>query len=223
MTSNSTFPQRLTEIDDLTRPDHYYLTADDTCYFLGEYTAREGYAFSATNSLIINFKKSVDKRGTTQWRYKDLAIQQSAIALRNSINPEALNNVTLVPIPPSKAKDDPLYDDRLLRMLKLIRPLPPLDIRELIVQNTSTLAAHDSDSRPRPEDLENLYEIDQSLVTPQPQLIAVFDDVLTTGSHFKAAQSLIQKTFPGVRIIGVFIARRARGTMDFNDIFGNIE
>jgi len=37
MTSGSTFPQRLTKIDDLTRPNHYYLTAGDHCYFLGEY------------------------------------------------------------------------------------------------------------------------------------------------------------------------------------------
>ena len=28
MTSKSTFPRRFTKIDDLTRPDHYYLTAE---------------------------------------------------------------------------------------------------------------------------------------------------------------------------------------------------
>ena len=45
MTSGSTFPQRLTKIDDLTRPDHSYLAAVDDCYVLGEYTARKGYRF----------------------------------------------------------------------------------------------------------------------------------------------------------------------------------
>ena len=40
MTSGSTFPNRLTEVDDLTRPDRSYLTEDDHCYFIGEYTAR---------------------------------------------------------------------------------------------------------------------------------------------------------------------------------------
>jgi hypothetical protein len=59
MTSASTFPRRLTEIDDLTRPDHFYLMADDACYFLGEYTARKGFAFSPTNQLVLNFKKSL--------------------------------------------------------------------------------------------------------------------------------------------------------------------
>jgi hypothetical protein len=53
MTSASTFPLRLTKIDDLARPDHSYLTAADDCYFLGEYTARKGFAFGATNRLIL--------------------------------------------------------------------------------------------------------------------------------------------------------------------------
>ena len=39
-------PARLTKIDDLTRPDHYYLSSADECYCLGEYTARAGFAYS---------------------------------------------------------------------------------------------------------------------------------------------------------------------------------
>lgn len=223
MTSNSTFPNRLTQIDDLTRPDHYYLTADDTCYFLGEYTARGGFSFSATNSLIINFKKSVEKRNTSQWRYKEQAIQKSAAAFRCSINAEWFDTATLIPIPPSKAKTDSLYDDRLVQMLQAIRPQPQLDIRELIVQKTSTEAVHNSDTRLRPETLEDLYKIDQTLATPPPQFIGLFDDVLTTGSHFKAAQSLLRKAFPDVRIIGIFIARRVPESMDIEDIFINLD
>ena len=109
MTSASTFPQQLTKIDDLTRPDHFYLTPEDACYFLGEYTARKGYAFSPTNQLVLNFKKSLDKRGTPQWKYKDRAIREAAAAMRGSLTGDLLDQITLVPIPPSKAKTDPLY------------------------------------------------------------------------------------------------------------------
>jgi hypothetical protein len=42
--SDGTFPQRLTKVDELTRQDHYWLEPDDECLFLGEYTARKGYA-----------------------------------------------------------------------------------------------------------------------------------------------------------------------------------
>jgi predicted amidophosphoribosyltransferase len=77
------------------------------------------------------------------------------------------------------------------RVLQKIRETPPLDIRELIIQKTSTAAAHHSDTRPRPETLEPLYEINPPLKLPEPKVIGLFDDVLTTGAHFKAAQSLL--------------------------------
>lgn len=148
MISANTFPQRLTKIDDLTRPDHFYLTAQDDCYFLGEYTARKGYAFSATNQLILNFKKGMEKRGTAQWKYKERAIEEAAGAFRAALNNDWLNVATLVPIPPSKARTDPLYDDRMLRMTEAIRPQPRPDIRELVAQRASMAAAHEQDQRP---------------------------------------------------------------------------
>jgi hypothetical protein len=109
MTSASTFPLRLTKIDDLTRPDHFYLTAADDCYFLGEYTARKGFAFSATNRLILNFKKTMDRQGKPEWPWKERALREAAAAFRTALNNDYLNVATLVPVPPSKAKTDPLH------------------------------------------------------------------------------------------------------------------
>ena len=54
--SNGTFPRRFTKVDDLTRADHSYLTETDACYFIGEYTARKGFSYRATNNLVLNFK-----------------------------------------------------------------------------------------------------------------------------------------------------------------------
>ena len=207
MTSDGTFPQRLTKVDDLTRPDHWYLTADDACYFIGEYTAYRGYAHSDTNHLIFNFKKMMDRRGRPEWRYKEQAIRTAAAAFRRTLNPEALDRLTFVPIPPSKAKGDPLYDDRLTRMLGSIRPSPPLDIRELIVQTVSTDAVHVRDVRPAPEQVQALYRIDETLTEPVRDIIAVVDDILTTGAHFRAAKSVLSTYFPETSIIGLFIAR----------------
>jgi len=222
MTSGGTFPNRLTEVDDLTRPDHSYLTEDDHCYFIGEYTARQGFAYSATNSLILNFKKTLDRRGRPEWRYKERALQTAAAAFRRALNPEALDRLTFVPVPPSKAKGDPLYDDRLTRMLRAIRPEPPLDVRELIVQTESTDAVHDREVRPRPEEIEALYSIDQTLTEPAPRLVAVVDDLLTTGAHFRAAKSILSARFPEVAAVGMFIARRAPDTADLEE-FDDVE
>jgi hypothetical protein len=217
MISGSTLPQRLTKIDDLSRPDHTYLTGADDCYFIGEYTARRGYAFSSTNNLVLNFKKSVQTRNTAQWPHKERAIGQSAAAFRAALNDEWLNVATLVPIPPSKARADPLYDDRMVRMLRAIRAQPPLDVRELIVQTVSTGAVHDQETRPRPAEIETLYRIDETLRDPPPRVFGLFDDVLTTGAHYRAAAAVLQRAFPGVRIIGLFIARRVPEAVDIED------
>ena len=74
MTLKRNLGVRLTQVDDLTRPDHYYLTAEDQCLYFGEYTARKGFNHSETNQLILNFKKKMDRRGLLEWRYKTAAI-----------------------------------------------------------------------------------------------------------------------------------------------------
>jgi predicted amidophosphoribosyltransferase len=199
----------LTKIDDLIRPDHGYLTSNDQCYFLGEYTARKGYSQSATNQLIFNFKKGMDRRvKLEEWKYKQQAIETVSRMFYETLDPQLLIAATLVPIPPSKAKSDPMYDDRLLQMLQGIDITSNLDIRELIIQTQSTQAAHELENRPRPEEIEKLYTIDTNLVQPIPSEIWIFDDVLTAGTHYRAASSILVKTFPGVPISGYFVARR---------------
>ena len=84
----------------------------------------------------------------------------------------------------------------------------------------STDAAHVRDVRPAPEQVHALYRIDETLTGPVRGIIAVVDDILTTGAHFRAAKSVLSARFPGVAIIGLFIARRAPNTAaieDFDD------
>ena len=40
-------------------------------------------------------------------------------------------------------------------------------------------AAHDQLTRPKPDEIEANYEIDANLYNPAPQIIGLFDDVLT--------------------------------------------
>ena len=215
MTSSSAFlPRRFTRIDDLTRRDHSYLTPDDICYFLGEYTARRGFTHSRTNDVILNFKKLLSTRGSTQWKWKQWAIDEAANAFRAALTERDMDTITFVPTPPSRAKDDRLYDDRVVRMLRQISPEPPLDIRDLVVQTRTIPAAHESEWRPSPLDLEAIYRIDRGLLTPPPKEIAIVDDMLTTGAHFRAMKAHLERAFPDVRIVGMFIARRVPETAD---------
>ena len=200
---------RLTRIDELTRGDHWYLGEADECYCLGEYTARKGFAFSETNQLIANFKKSVERRGRPDWKYKGAAIRTAGSAFRAALSEAWLARATLVPVPPSKAHADPLYDDRMMQMLAVATQGLQADVRELVRQQASTEAAHLSDVRPTPAQLAANYVIDEAAAGgPPPTVIGVFDDLLTTGCHFQAMKATLAARFPEVPILGMFIARR---------------
>jgi predicted amidophosphoribosyltransferase len=200
----------LTKIDELNLADHYYLEPADECYFIGEYTAGRGYAHSATNQLIYNLKKSVDRRGLAEYRFKEEAIAQAGYALSQFLNPTFIQNGTFVPIPPSKSRDDPLYDDRISRVIRSIGP--HAELREIIYQRVNAPVTHLSQYRQNPNQIYENYVIEGELVRPLPNAIAVVDDVITTGAHFKGAQKILSENFPDVKIYGLFLARRVPGT-----------
>ena len=202
------FPRYLCEIDELTRSDHSFLEESDSCYYLGEYTARRGYTFSETNNLIINLKKPLDRRDRPEWQYKEIAILDAGKALSRALTQSCIRSATFVPMPPSKSREDPLYDDRMIRVIRAIRPTGEIDLREILYQESTMPSLHMSDSTRSPSRISAYYSIDEDLCEPCPSQIIVCDDVLTTGAHFKAAQSLLSERFPRIPIQGVFIARR---------------
>lgn len=209
-------------VDALIRRDHYYLTEGDKAFFFGEYTARKGYAHSETNQLIINLKKKLDRRGRPEWRYKEEAIRRCSAIVRNGLNIASVlaAGIVFVPMPPSKVRTDPMYDDRMLRVALGIDPR--LDVRELLCCRQTMMASHETDDRPKPHELANNMEIVDRLCTPAPGSIILLDDMLTTGAHFVAAKQVIAGRLPGVQVTGLFIARRLPETeiVDFDEILG---
>jgi predicted amidophosphoribosyltransferase len=197
-----------TAVDDLLRPLYAHLAASDQVYFLREYTSGRGFPHSETNRLILNLKKSPDRRSRPEWHYKEQAIQQVAREFRESLNLQRLRAVTFVPMPPSKRRGDPLYDDRMLRVLHAFDEERQLDIRELLVLSESTEPAHATAARPTVEQLIANLQIDDDFAQPAPTSIALVDDVLTTGAHFVAAKRVLTMRFPGLSVRGLFVARR---------------
>jgi predicted amidophosphoribosyltransferase len=128
--------------------------------------------------------------------------------LAGAINPAWVNGATLVPIPPSKARSDPEFDDRMTQICRSMPVQFPLDVRELVTQRVSIQAAHEGDDRPTVEGLLNIYEINEAACAPTPQRIAIVDDVLTVGVHYRAMHIRLSQRFPGLMIVGMFIARR---------------
>lgn len=196
-----------TQVDELIRSDHNALSAEDYCIFLREYRANAGFD-GETNSLIWNLKKKPSERLTKGgWQYKAQAITQVSREFASSLRPEWLDEATLVPIPGSKASDHPDYDDRMEQICNGIREC--LDVRCIVKQTTSMEASHvaGDGNRASVEELIASYQIDETLANPTPKSIGIFDDVLTVGRHYRAMHTVLSQRFPGVPIIGIFIAR----------------
>ena len=85
-----------------------------------------------------------------------------------------------------------------------------LDVRELILQRENIEPFHQNKGgrRLRPSELADNYYLNEDSKYPYPSVIGLFDDVLTTGSHFKAAKLILGAAFPDIPIKGFFIARR---------------
>lgn len=198
---------RLLQIDESTIADHVRLRPTDTCLYIFEYTSGRNYSFSQTNSLINNLKKK-PTASSAQLGYKRGAIAKCAECFRITLNPVWLAQATLVPIPGSKSKDHPEYDDRMVRVCQQIAP--NLDVRALVQQTQSTIASHEAGDGDRVtvEELLEVYRIDKSMTDPVPRAIAIVDDVITAGTHYRAMHTVINARFPGVPVYGLFIARR---------------
>lgn len=210
---------KLQAIDDSNRGDHYYLTPDDECFYLHEFTARKGYGYSAGNQFIFNFKKPTSQRNEAHYQYKVKAIS-TAITWYCGIFDQvsgAYTDCTFVPIPPSKTKEHPDYDDRMWQVVRGICSGKRADARELIRQLDSYEAAHlaGGGHRIKPHELQALYEIDS---IPPKATVLLFDDVLSAGTHYKAAKGAILESYPDTEVAGVFLARRV-----FPDPFNDCE
>ncbi|MCY1199109.1 hypothetical protein D9M72_105040 [compost metagenome] len=215
-----TMPPRLAVVGDLERPDHFHLPKDATCYFWGEYTPYEHtngkkWNFSPTNQLVSNFKKKLDRRGQFDWKYKRVAINEVAVGFSQFWkwgNLHEQHRVALIPIPPSKARGDPMFDPRMLEMLTAVagRAQVNLDIRDCLTFSGAYAASHETDDRPTPDELYNELSFDNAAgkAGDPPGLIFLFDDMLTTGAHYVATTRKLAQIFPGVQIVGNFIARR---------------
>lgn len=216
---------RLSKIDQSSIGDHYHLSADDECYFFYEYTARAGYNAGVGNDLISNLKKSpLKKAKIAEYAHKGRAIAHCAALFSNALRAEWAGEATFVPVPPSKARDHVEFDDRMLQVCRGIRAMQnPVDVRELVVQTVTMDASHKAQQRHKISDLLDVYRIEEALCAPPPKAIAVVDDMLTAGTHFKAMKTILSARFPGVRIVGFFVARVARPPISAADFFDAIE
>lgn len=208
-------PDRLTWIDQTNRSSYFFLNEDDRCLFFGDFHAGRGWSGGPTNQLITNYKRAPSEIATSPHatrlrRYKSRAISEIALGLRRQFTQEDVDSrFTFVPIPTSKVPGDPDHCDRLEQTLRTAFSAPGADTRRLLRVIRSTPADHRSGGgRMSYEDLLAITELDGAqLARPIRREIVLFDDVLTSGKHYKVAKTRIRESLPGHPIVAVFVAR----------------
>lgn len=196
---------RLLKIDELSIDDHCYLRSDDVCYYFMEYRPT---ITDEVKSIIMNFKKSLDRKMLPDYPYKIKTTNSLAELLRQNIPEFQQSDTILVPIPPSKSKDHPLYDSRVYDLLEIFcNGRENSDLRDLISTKGQLSPSHSATIRPTPGDIYGNLILDKKMCLEKKHKIILFDDVITTGAHFKACKKLLKEEFPDSEIIGIFIAR----------------
>jgi hypothetical protein len=211
---------RLHKIDESIRNDHPFIEANDFCYYLGEYfpynqgTDQQNRTKGIT-SEIQNLKKSLDRRGRPEYLYKGLAIDLFAQNLKSIFKQSALEQFSFVPAPPSKSRADPMYDDRLVQVLK--RVSDQLDLRDVFSTVASRAASHASNTaRLTSDSLADTIEFNPSQFNGARPNIMIFDDVLTTGKTFKTCKAKLLDHDVNLNVHGLFLARTYRSYVSAN-------
>ena len=199
-------------LDDSMRSDHAYLTETVRCWCLAEYQSGASYRVSEVNQMIINLKcrPSIALADPRRMHYKELAMDAVARGLRAALSRSSVESATWIPIPPSRPALDADHDDRLQRILTLAFRGYDLDLRRLLYQTEVTAPDHTRARRLSAESLYRIIGLDQPLlgIRPLRACVVLFDDVLTTGKHYKCCERRLRETLVGIPISGLFVARR---------------
>ena len=183
---------------------HRHINNDDICIYSREYIS-EGYTASQTNSLILNFKKSPSKKANrSEWTYRQQAIEQFKNEIETLFKQDL--SITITALPSSKHKTDSEYDKRFEDLFKeLLKSRPLLKVEWPVEIKETSQASHLGGER-NPADIKKNY-IWKKFEDSRIKRLCVFDDVLTTGAHFRAISDFLRENGYTGKIIGIFWAR----------------
>jgi predicted amidophosphoribosyltransferase len=174
----------------------------DECYYIREYCPGKGFLYSETNQLVKNYKHDVKTRHDLEV-HKTSSINKFAEELSLFFDDSKVYYLSF--IPSSKNRSDKRYDDRLEKTLFKLKELRS----KIVIENPVSIkfsmrASHKGGPRLINDLFEN-YGWD-GLKNNEIGNLYIIDDIITTGSHYKAFKNFIMKHRPGIEIIGLFWA-----------------
>lgn len=177
-----------------------HILKEDRCYYFMEKEA-EGYTKSTANNLINNFKKPVDRRGKPEWEYKERSIK---VFTGDLCDLKLSHPYTVIPAPTSKPRGHADWDDRLDKVVEGFALCKDEVVIEKALDTATVLTpAHLGGSR----DIDDIksHTVWNGIGDLKGDTVILVDDVLTTGSHFKAWKEFIMQNDPRVKnVIGLF-------------------
>ena len=189
---------------DITQSDVYYINSEDKIYYAREYISGRNYSASDANQLISNFKKPIQRKNNpAEWKYKIRAIDQFAQELSSLLDDKT--SFVFAAIPSSRCKTDSDYDPRLEEKLKKLKKIKKnIIIEEPILIKETLVSSHTGGTRDPDLLYNNMIWNGFKVDTHHVFLI---DDVLTTGSHFRACKKMILEHYTDMEVLGIFWAR----------------
>jgi hypothetical protein len=118
--------------------------------------------------------------------------------------------MALIPMFVSSPRGSDTYNDRLVRLAEYVAERnPKLIVRDVFDVDEKIEASKLGGAR-YPEDLKPHVKF-AGFGNDIPSLAFILDDVLTSGSHFRVCSDMIADAYPGVGVIGLFLARHISG------------
>lgn len=200
-----------TLIDKVGMANRKYLCEEDACFY---YMQRDGRGFDASpeNDLVSNFKKDpFEYRDRPKvLRYKANAIQSCSTYVKSFFRDRLYifgdKQIALVPMPTSNPRNSERFDNRLDQVCRNVSSsFENISYAPIIDVKDSVTAAHRGGPRD-PELLQGSLVMTGDL-SPDTDIVVLFDDVLTMGGHYSACKNLLQQnmwTTPS--ILGLFLA-----------------
>jgi predicted amidophosphoribosyltransferase len=194
-------------------PEH----TDLGLYYARTYTIGQGYRYSSTNQLVLNLKISPNQPAD-RLVYKNRAIVQCAREVAEfftqSVNPDL--PIILVPMPPSKTRSHPEYDDRMEQVAQQVDQRCSNVMWAPLLETIINSESYHTRSEIRdPDDLYRLMSVqsNQTVLYNAEAHIVLIDDILTSGLHFSVARRHLLEHFENAPIHGIFWAKADRAKM----------
>lgn len=204
---------RITRIDNR---NHRHLDNNDICLFLHTMETH-GYdemdRWSDTYRTIHDFKANPVKARESRayMKRKQRAMERIAADLISFFTsrdrlPEM--RFLLIPAVTSKPEGHPEHDDRLLKVCRSIaESTSSVTCADILSVDGELASSHSSAGTRHPADLLPHIAVDSTFPIDGHDVLIVFDDVITTGGHFKACKQAILQAYGNVDVAGIFWAR----------------